>query len=133
MELKEKIKRYFDYKIITTKQNKNMLDFEGYHFKVTIENKETKAKESFNYSVGLGHNPNDKPALFFGLIGCIYSDKNYTDYDEFLGLGYNEDSKKDEKIYDNICKQYKQAEKIGLISFFDSLTEEEQDKLSEGL
>ncbi len=128
MNIKQKILNKFGYSVKSIEDRKDGLMGDSQtHFQIQIKNKESKKAKSFLYSIST-----KEASLFLGLVNCIYSDRIYIDYDEFKGLGYDEDSKKDDKIYKAICKNNQKAEVIGLNDFFDSLTDEEQQKLHEG-
>ncbi len=104
----------FKITITEIEGNPCMDDFEGYHYRLTFTNKDTKVRRSFNYSVGYGHIDRKRSKLINGLLGCLYLDSIYTDKEEFYGLGYDEDSKKADRTYNAICANDKKIDDLGI-------------------
>jgi hypothetical protein len=130
--LKKKLLNKFSYNIEPTDRNPSpaMKDWNANHYKITVKNKETGARTTFYYSEGLGikHPPETRDDdIFFGLVSSAFSDLPYSDYQVFEGLGYEENK---DKIYNYIVKYNEKAEKIGLKSFLEDLSEEEKEEFS---
>lgn len=130
IELIKKILKQFSYKVIEVDKNPYMNDFKGYHYKITIKNKETHRQRFFYYSVGLGHTERDDLTIFKGLINCLYIDMPYIDIEELEGV--YEDEEKINQVHKAVLKNYEKMEKIGLKDFFNNLNEIEQEILNEG-
>lgn len=127
---KRKLINKFSYNIEPSDRNPSpaMQDFKANHYKITIKNRETGAKATFNYSEGLGitHNSETRDnEIFLGLVSSLTSDLPYSDYGSFEGLGYEGEMQK--KVYNAIVKQNEKSEKIGLKDFYEGLSEDEQE------
>lgn len=114
--MKREMKSKFKFKVKEVNSNPHMQDFDGFHYRISIINKKNNLRRSFAYSVGSGHRYEDRTdiKIIEGLLGCLYMDSAYTDYEVFEGLGYNEDSKKTDKIFKAICRNDEKVDELGL-------------------
>jgi len=131
-ELINKILNQFSYKVIEVDNNPQMKDFEGFHYKITIKNKETKKARSFYYSVGSGWNKEQREEknIFLNLINSLFIDRIYTDKEEILGC--YDDELEAERVYKNVCKNYDKTKIIELEDFFEELNETEKEIINGG-
>jgi len=123
-----KLRTHYKINVVNVDSNPNFdeKDFPGgTHRKVEFQNKKSKKKGSFFYSMGSGVTDIDDDSVILGLIGSLMHDSIYTDLDEFDGLGY--EGKKAVKVYQQICKSQKIMARLGLGYYFDNLTEQEKD------
>lgn len=93
--------------------NRNMPDFEGDHWKVTLKNKKNGKRMTTPFSKGYGHH--GAPPDVVEVIATLCMDSYYTDmtFDEFCDeLGYDNDSRKAHQSYLNTIRQGKKFEEF---------------------
>ena len=128
--LKNKINKAFKFVVEEADSNPNMKDFDGYHYKIDVINRETRERDIFNFSVGRGITDRDDLDLAYGLLSSLFIDRIYIDKEEFDGLGY--EGKEAVDVYEAICENHDKMKDLGVIDFFESLDEEEQEILNNG-
>lgn len=110
-------------------ENQNMTDFEGDHWKVVI--KKNGRRMTSYYSMGYGHKGRE-PKLK-EVLDCFASDassvENLRSLEEWArDLGYDEDSRKAEKIYKTIGKQAERLKTLlGMKLYTELLFDTERD------
>jgi hypothetical protein len=110
-----------------TGNNPHMSDFKGaQHFKVTLMNRDTRKQATFNFSRGSAN----KDSVVYGLISCLLSDREYEDLDRFDELGY--EGKKAIEIHQAICDNNEKADNIGLLDYFDVLSDDSLQIIMDG-
>lgn len=93
--------------------NRNMPDFQGDHWKISLKNKKNGKRMTIQYSKGYGHK--GAPPDIVDAIATLCGDSYFTDltFDEFCDeLGYDNDSRKAHRTYLNVIKQGKKFEEF---------------------
>lgn len=131
MGIKSKIDKTFEFKVEPIDHRTDKLMAENMrHYRVTIKNKVSKKRASFQYSEGYGINT-PLAQKGYSLVSSIYADKDYTSMDDMDGLGY--EPQEGQRILKAIDKQREKSDALGLTDFFNSLSEKEEEEIRDGL